>query len=135
MTNERYLQISYFAVLICSAGMGMATYHVLRTRFLAVCDETRSRIAAFVRRFFLAGILVPALLGFCSVSYFSCNITTYEQVIEKRDYLVQINLEQLRAVLIYQIVAIMVWCLVVCCILLTGRPTPSDPLSDNARDR
>ena len=104
----------------------MMTYGLLRKRFLAVCDASRSRVAAFVRRLFLLGTLVPALLGFCSVSYFSCNVTTYQQVIANRDYLVQINLGQFQAVLNYLIVAIMLWCLIVFAVLLTSQAKESD---------
>ncbi len=125
MSNERYLQVSYFVVLSCSAGLGLMTYGLLRNRFLALCDATRSRVAAFVRRLLLLGTLVPALLGFCSVSYFSCNVTTYQQVIASRDYLVQINLNQLQAVLDYLIVAIMLWCVIVFAVLLTSRTDES----------
>ncbi len=121
MSNERYLQISYFVVLLCSAGLGLATYGLLRKRFLAVCDASRSRVAVFARRFLLLGTVVPALLGFCSVSYFSCNVTTYQQVIANRDYLLQINLDQFEAVLHYLIIAIMLWCLIVFAVLLTSR--------------
>ena len=74
---------------------------------------------------FIVGILTPPLLGFSSVSYFTCNRTTYASIIEDRAYLVEVNLAQLQAALVYTTVAIFLWCLVVFVLILTGDGEPA----------
>ena len=124
MSNERFLQVSYFVVLFGSLLLGWLTYALLRRQFFGVCDGTpRSRLAPIVRRFFLIGLVGPPVLGFCSVSYlpaFSCNITTYEQIIKDRAYLIQVSQAQLQAALEYTIIAVLLWCLMVFALLLTS---------------
>jgi len=121
VSNERFLVISYFVVLLASLGIGLAAYLALRRPFRAVCDTSGSAMVRLIRRFFLVGIVGPAFLGFCSVSYFSCNVTTYDKVIESRSYLIGINQDQLQAALIYTILGLVVWCGLVFVILLTSR--------------
>lgn len=48
-------------------------------------------------------------MGFLLVSYYSCNVTTYEQVIASRSYLFGKNEEQVQAALLYVLCAILVW--------------------------
>ena len=121
MSNERFLQIAYFVVLFGSLLLGWLTYALLRRQFFGVCDgPPRSRLATIVRRFFLIGLVGPLVLGFCSVSYFSCNITTYEQIIKDRAYLIQVSQAQLQAALEYTIIAVLLWCLMVFALLLTS---------------
>jgi hypothetical protein len=50
-----------------------------------------------------------ALAGFCSVSFYSCNVTTYQQIIERRPYLESKNWEQLSAILNWLIMALFLW--------------------------
>jgi len=119
MTNERYLQISYFVVLACSLGLGLLVYGFLRVPFRRVCEKSGSRLAPVVSKFFLVGIVGPAMLGFCSVSYFSCNKTTYPAILEDLGYLVEVNQSQLQWAMLDVIVALIIWCLIVFALLLT----------------
>ncbi len=121
MDNETYLQISYFVVCGCSLAVGLLTYRLLRHRFRAVCDAApRSRLAAVTRPLFLFGTVVPAFLGFGSVSYFSCTQTSYAQIVANRAHLIQVNFDQLQAAMAYSIVAVFIWCLIVLGIVLTA---------------
>jgi len=63
------------------------------------------------------GLLLPALLGFVSVSYQGCNWITYEQIVQSRGYLVAKNQEQISSVLLYILVAVVFWNVIVILIL------------------
>lgn len=121
MSNERYLQVSYFVVLLVSASLGLLIFGLLRRCFRAVCDESGSRIGPFVRRLFLFGTLAPAVLGFCSVSYFTCDKTTYQSIIADRGYLISVNFDQIHTAMLFTIGAVMLWCLIVLMVVVTGR--------------
>jgi hypothetical protein len=119
--NETYLQISYVIMGLGSVLWGLLTWAWLRRRFIAFCDaEPRSRIVPLVRRLFLPGIVTPAMLGFLSVSYFSCDVDTYNEVIANRGYLVDISFSQAQASIRFTVAAIFVWCLIVSGIILTS---------------
>jgi hypothetical protein len=61
------------------------------------------------KRLFPIGLLFPALLGFVSVSYQSCDRQTYAKIVESRSYLVQKNQEQISSTLLSIAVAVLVW--------------------------
>jgi len=63
------------------------------------------------------GLLLPALLGFVSVSYQGWNRITYEQIVQSRGYLVAQNQEQISSVLLYILVAVVFWNVIVILIL------------------
>ncbi len=63
------------------------------------------------------GLLLPALLGFVSVSYQGCNRITYEQIVQSRGYLVAKNQEQISSVLLHILVAVVFWNIIVILIL------------------
>jgi len=114
MNNETYLIVSYFVVFAVACALGVATYFVLRR---TVADLTRAarggRLGQILRRLLLIGLLLPAILGFFSVTYYSCDKDTYEKIIEERSYLVEKNKEQISSTLNYLIGAIYIWGLLV----------------------
>ncbi len=57
--------------------------------------------------------IVPALIGFFSVAFRSCDKKSYEAIIEDRAYLVAKNQEQLGAALSYIAIALLVWGLII----------------------
>ena len=106
MTNDRFLIVSYFAVAALSAAIGVAVYVYLRRSFEGLMNFTAARsFAAILKRLFPFGIVFPALLGFASVSYWSCNKETYEKVVQDRIYLIQKSQEQIGAVFLYLMIA------------------------------
>jgi hypothetical protein len=62
---------------------------------------------------FLVGIILPALFGFFSVTFRSCNKETYEAIIADQAYLLAKSQEQLSAALAHIAIALLVWGLIV----------------------
>jgi len=114
MTNERYLIASYFVCAALSAALGTLAYFFLRRPFSSVAAAASGkRLPSILKRLFPCGLVLPALLGFVSVSYWSCNRTTYEKIVESRSYLVEKNLGQISSVLFFLVVAVLFWDVVV----------------------
>ena len=110
MTNEQYLVLSYLVVAGACLALGLATCAFLRRSFAALATTAPGgRLGRMLRRLFLPGIVLPALAGFLSVSFRSCDVRTYPEIIAHRSYLVAKNLEQLGACLSYLVVAVLVW--------------------------
>ena len=113
MTNEQYLVVSYFAVGLLSFGFALATYLWLRHSFIGVMQAVRGKLSVVLRRLFFIGIILPALVGFFSVSFRSCSKGTYVQIIAERSYLVAKNQEQLSASLSHIVIGLLLWGLIV----------------------
>ena len=110
MTNDTYLVVSYFICAALSIALGTVVYLLLRGPFAVVADAApRKHLRSILKRLFPIGLLLPALLGFVSVSYQSCNRQTYAKIIESRRYLVEKNQEQISATLLSIVVAVLVW--------------------------
>jgi len=92
MSNEHYLIVSYFASAAVSIALGALVYLYLRRPFSEI-EETAAKkwFAAILKKVFPFGLFFPALMGFISVSYASCNHETYEKIVQDRKYLVERN--------------------------------------------
>ena len=118
MTNERYLIVSYFICAALSAAQGTLVYLFLRSPFAGVADCASGRhLTSTLKRLFPIGLLFPALLGFISVSYQSCERTTYEKIVQSRSYLVAKNQEQISSTLLSILIAVLLWDVVILLIL------------------
>lgn len=113
MTNEQYLVVSYFTVGLLSFAFALATYLLLRHSFIGVTQAVRGKLSIILRRLFFIGIILPALVGFFSVSFRSCSKETYVQIIADRSYLVAKNQEQLSTSLSYIVIALLLWGLII----------------------
>jgi hypothetical protein len=113
MTNEQYLIVSYFVSGCVSIALGALVYFYVRRSFgeFAAIAPGKSW-PALLKKVFPFGLILPALLGFLSVSYKSCNHTSYEKIVESRSYLVDKNKEQLSTTLLSLVIAILLWDLV-----------------------
>jgi len=110
MTNERYLIASYFVCAALSAALGTLVYFFLQRSFGKVLDATSGkRLSSILKTLFPCGLLIPALLGFVSISYRGCERTTYAQIVQSRRYLVEKNQEQISSVLLTILVAVLFW--------------------------
>ena len=113
MTNEQYLIASYFASAAISAALGTLVYFYLRRSFGEIAETASGKkFPAILKKLFPFGLVFPALMGFISVSYSSCNHETYEKILQDRKYLVERNQEQLSSTLFSLLIAILVWNLV-----------------------
>jgi hypothetical protein len=112
--NEQYLIVSYCVVGAICLGLAIATYALLRRSFGALSAVAPGgRLGRILRRVFLVGIILPALFGFFSVSFRSCDKGTYEAIIEDQAYVVAKNQEQLGAAFSHIAIALLVWGLIV----------------------
>jgi len=113
MSNEQYLIASYFASAAVSVALGTLVYFYLRRSFGEIAETAPGeKFPAILKRLFPFGLVFPALMGFISVSYSSCNHETYEKTVQDRTYLVERNQAQLSATLLSLLIAILVWNLV-----------------------
>jgi hypothetical protein len=110
MNNEQYLIASYFVIGLTCAGLGFATFALLRGSFRTLTNTiSAGHLGLVFRRWFLVGILLPSLAGFFSVTYRNCSKDSYQKIIADRSYLVAKNQEQLRASVSSIAVALLVW--------------------------
>jgi len=113
MTSEQYLIVSYFAVGLLVLATALVVYVVLRPSFMGVVRASPSgHFAHILRKLFSLGIILPALFGFFSVSFRSCERDTYEEIIAQRAYLVAKNQEQLSTSFSHMVVALLIWGLI-----------------------
>jgi hypothetical protein len=110
MSNEHYLIASYFASAAASIALGTVVYLYLQRPFGEIAETASKKgFAAILKKVFPFGLFFPALMGFISVSYVSCNHETYEKIVQDRKYLVERNQQELSATLLFLVVAILVW--------------------------
>ena len=135
MSNEQYLIVSYFFVGVLSIVMAMAVYAFLRRPLAGLAGAFSDRnLASVLKKLFPAGLILPALAGFLSVSYQSCH-QSYESIIADRSYLVGKNQEQISAACLFLMLAILSWGVVVLLSLVTQpkRPVPGGQGEPNRR--
>lgn len=122
MSNEHYLIVSYFLVGAVSLCLGIAVYRVLRTPFAAIAEAAAGRLRSRVlTRALGVSMTLAAVLGFLSVSYTEKSCMSYEAVVKNRDYLVQINRQQLQKTSDGIVEAVFFWCVVVLICLVALR--------------
>lgn len=122
MSNEQYLIASYFALGAVCTGFGVGTYLLLRRHASNLVESFHGSVAArLIRRFFAVGVILPSMLGFLTVSYYSCDVNTYEKVIENRAYLVGKNMDQLWWSATLLMYALVVWLAIVTALIIFGR--------------
>lgn len=128
MTNEHYLVVSYFLVSFVSLGLGVVVYRVLRTPFAAIAELVAGKFrATILKRALSVSLAMAAVLGFLSVSY-TCGMN-YEQVVKDRDYMVQVNREQLQGAGNWIVYVVLGWGFVVAiclAVLRTKKPERND---------
>jgi len=122
MTNERYLIVSYFFAALLCVVVALLTYLFLRRSLAAVADSVPDRrLPEILKRLFPAGLLLPGLLAFTSVSYLTCDEDTYDRIIQNRAYLVERNQRQISRTLLFLLIAVLFWDVVVLFVLKHGR--------------
>ena len=95
MTNETYLYLSYFSAAAIGVLAAVATGLVLRRRHReAAGGEAAGGLGRLLRRAFPAWLVLAALLGFMSVTYFDCGHKTYPSIVGDRAHLVCKTQEQ-----------------------------------------
>ena len=136
MTNEQYLVVSYFCVAILCLAMGLLAYLWLKAPFHAMARALPWKaFGELLVRIFPLGIVLPALMGFVTVSYIGCDTKDYERVIAQRSYLVSKNQEQISASLIHVLWAVFAWCALIAILLTVKRQLDSRGASTPSKER
>jgi len=134
MSNEQYLIVSYFFVGVLSIVIAMAAYAFLRRPLAGLTGAFPNRnLASVLKKLFPAGLVLPALAGFLSVSYHGCH-ESYQSIIAHRSYLVGKNQEQMSATCFFLMLAILGWGVVVLLSLVT-QPKQPGPGGDGEPNR
>jgi HAMP domain-containing protein len=111
MSNDEYLVVSYWAMAALSAVAGCAAWVWLRNPMERLAGAVRRDLLPMVRRIFPAGLVLPAIAGFCSVSYRGCvSHTDFASIVADRSYLVAKTHEQAQQAVAYLKWAVLVWC-------------------------
>jgi hypothetical protein len=125
MSNEHYLIVSYFLVGGLAIVIAVAVYAYLRHPLTGLASAFPNRnLASVLKKLFPAGLVLPALAGFLSVSYRSCGHKSYESIIADRAYLVGKNQEQLSAICFFLMLAVLGWGIVILLSLVTKPKEP-----------
>ncbi len=106
MTNEQYLRISYFAAAGCGIILAAITAAILKGPHRAAVAGAAAGVGKILRRAFPAWLVLAALLGFISVSYFDCTHETYQKIVLDRQYLHEKTREQASTILYWLSAAI-----------------------------
>jgi hypothetical protein len=99
--------------------MGVAVYRILRAPFAAIAESATARFGSrLLTRAMAVCMTVAAVVGFLSVSYTEKSCRGYEQVVKDREYLMQINQQQVARTSDWLVRAVFLWCIVVLLCLL-----------------
>ena len=131
MTNDRYLIVSYFLVAALAVAVAWATWQYLRRPFWGISQTlSKGNFSRILRGVFPAGLFLPALLGFISVSYYGCG-KSYAEIVKDRSYLIHKNQEQISSILLWIAAALLFWDLIIVLALRFAR-TSSQPSAESA---
>jgi hypothetical protein len=137
MTNAHYLIVSYFAFGFLSLGLGAAAYWVLRRPFAAIAETVAGRFrSSLLKRVLAVSMTSAAVLGFLSVSYTQqgCG-KSYEQVVEDRGYMQQVNRQQLQGAGNWIAYTACAWGIIVVICLVVGRRKEEGPGDQRRSDQ
>ena len=103
-------------------ALGGGVYLYLRRSFTGVAESAKGKhFGKLLKTLFPAGLILPALLGFFSVSYQGCNHTTYAEIVQDRSYLLAKNHQQVAAIFFFILVSVLSWNLVAVLVLRSAR--------------
>jgi hypothetical protein len=119
MSNEQYLIVSYFTIGVVAVVLAGITYAALRRSFTGLLGALPVRnFSRILRKLSFPGLVLPALIGFFSVSFRACDGDSYGVIIADRSHLVLKNQEQLSATLEHIAYALLFWGITVLVYLL-----------------
>jgi hypothetical protein len=122
MSNDLYLRLSYVGAGLAALVLAWTAYFALKKSLAGATGAlAESRLRQVIRRLFFPGVVLPAMVGFLSVTFHSCSKNTYQKIIEDRAYLIAKNQEQISASLSHVVIALMVWGLILLGVLALSR--------------
>ena len=137
MTNEQYLYVSYVLAGLFTIALSLCVYAWLRRPFGRVADASAGdHWAAVLKRSFPVGMILPALVGFLSVSYTAggCRSRAYKDIVGNRDFLIAKSHEQVSGALHWTAFAVFVWGILVILVLATSRPNALESKDDSGEE-
>jgi H+/Cl- antiporter ClcA len=131
MTNDRYLIVSYFVVAALAVALACATWLYLRRSFWGISQSlSEGNFSRIWNAMFPAGLFLPAIFGFISVSYYGCSMS-YEKIVKDRSYLIHKNQEQISSILLWIAGALLFWNLIIALALRFARTSSTQPSAES----
>jgi len=112
MTNERYLIVSYFVCAALSIALAYWRISIFGAPSPAGGRGAGQEPSTHAEAAVPLWICASGPAGFVTVSYRSCDRTTYTEIVASRGYLIEKNQEQISSILLYILAAVVFWNLV-----------------------
>jgi hypothetical protein len=111
MSNETYLIVSYLAAGLLCFLFGWGACLWLRRSVDGIADAVPQRkLGDLLRRSFPISLVLFVLTSFFSVSYYGgCGRRPYEKIVSDRDYITQVNQQQLSKSLDSLVLSVGIW--------------------------
>jgi hypothetical protein len=135
MGNEEFLIVSYFLVGLFCACLGLAAYLWLRGPAERIFGALqREHWENVLKKSFPASVLLFALSGFMSVSYYGCENRKYNNIVSDRSYVISVNERQISETLSSIVLAVLPWTVIMLVSLLAIRREQMRPKASNGND-
>ena len=122
MGNEAFLISSYVLGGVTCVCLGWVAYLWLRRPVEQVIDALhRTLWADILRKSFPVSLMLFALSGFLSVSYYGCPARAYKAIVPDRDYIIGVNQRQVSQTLSSITIAVFLWAVIITISLLIIR--------------
>lgn len=122
MGNEEFLISSYFLVGAFCTCLGLAAYLWLRRPAERIFGALhREHWQTILKKSFPASIILFALSGFLSVSYYGCEARKYTNIVSDRSYIITVNERQISETLSSIALAVFAWTVMVLMVLVAIR--------------
>lgn len=122
MGNDEFLISSYFLVGLICLCLGVAAYLWLRRPVEQIISALHQKDwENILKKSLPASIILLALSGFLSVSYYGCSGLAYKDIVSDRDYIVSINEQQVSQTLSSIVLAVFLWAVIILMGLLAIR--------------
>lgn len=122
MSDEHYLVLVYFSAGAGCILVGLAAYFWLRRPLGQIVSDSRyPSLGAALKNFFPASTLLIAVAAFASVSYYSCGLKHYPEIVSDRAYIREMAREQISASFFWLVLLVVFWGIVILLFLLALR--------------
>lgn len=126
MSNETFLRIWFPLSWLLAIALALIVVGLLKGPVIDLASRIGDRLRRFMRVAFPAGILLPVLAAFLSVSYFQSACSRYENFKDVMDSSYQLRLvaqDEIFIVLITTTFVVLVWAVIYTVLLLVWKKT------------
>lgn len=122
MSNEAYLIVSYFSVVVLCLVLSVAAYRWLRRPTDGIADSLpHEKWRKIIRKAFPLSTILLVLSSCLSVNYYGCQKKKYSEILNDRSYITAKNSEQISQSLNAIVWGVAVWSIILAVALLRGR--------------